>query len=131
MIVKPSYLDRWLCPGGGIDAGESPLDAARRECKEEIGIELAKLWPAYINYREAQPDGQTDMIQFMFTTDPVGDNFLETLRLQNGEIDEAMFVDSAELPNYFSKTRAKTVMTYCNSRTGHDVIYMENGERIA
>ncbi len=27
----------WCTPGGHIDDGESPLQAARRECKEEIG----------------------------------------------------------------------------------------------
>lgn len=27
----------WFTPGGGIDAGEDPVDAVRRECVEELG----------------------------------------------------------------------------------------------
>ncbi|MGH8862587.1 MAG: NUDIX hydrolase [Jatrophihabitantaceae bacterium] len=30
----------WLTPGGGVEAGEHPRDAARRETVEETGIEL-------------------------------------------------------------------------------------------
>ena len=31
-------IDRWQFPQGGIDLGESPLNAAKRELYEEVGI---------------------------------------------------------------------------------------------
>jgi 8-oxo-dGTP pyrophosphatase MutT (NUDIX family) len=38
LLCKRKKIDSWQFPQGGIDFGESPLKAAKRELYEEVGI---------------------------------------------------------------------------------------------
>jgi ADP-ribose diphosphatase len=53
LLVKqfrlPAEKDLWELPAGRIDPGESPLQAAKRELREETGYQ-AKKWSKLISY---------------------------------------------------------------------------------
>lgn len=40
LLVDPHYKPGWDLPGGMAEANEAPRDAARREVREELGIDL-------------------------------------------------------------------------------------------
>ena len=40
LLAKSSYKKSWQMPGGGVENGESPEEAAVRETQEELGLAL-------------------------------------------------------------------------------------------
>lgn len=48
LLIQPHgyAADNWTLVGGGVELGETPSDAMRRELAEEVGlVELQGLWP--------------------------------------------------------------------------------------
>ena len=57
----------WLTPGGEIEPDEEPLDAARREVREELGLELDVLGPVYTEQNQFEHMGEMrDNLDFYF-----------------------------------------------------------------
>ena len=43
LLVRQSYRDGWAAPGGLLQRGEEPAVGARREAKEEVGVDVETL----------------------------------------------------------------------------------------
>ena len=75
--ARADFPGLWSCPWGGIELGESADEAARREAREETGVEVAivRLLGVYTGPRYAvrYPDGdETQPIALCYLCRPAG-----------------------------------------------------------
>ena len=58
-LIKHTYVDGWHLPGGGVETGETLLEALTRELVEEGNIQLGaapQLYSVYFNRRTSRRD---------------------------------------------------------------------------
>ena len=91
LLVRTSYRRAWSFPGGGLKAGEAPMEAARRELQEEIGLAGNLAGPAgvFTGFYDGRPD-RVHVYQLQLDR-------LPPLRLDHREIAEARLFGAAEL----------------------------------
>lgn len=47
LMIHCAYFDDYTFPGGGVEAGEDPIVALKRECMEEAGVVIKDIKPFY------------------------------------------------------------------------------------
>lgn len=92
MLVKHTYLAGWWLPGGGVDRGETTMDAAARELFEETGLSATtpgRLVSVHSNERFFKGD---HVLVYRF------DAFEAGALTHHGEIAETGWFDPRSLP---------------------------------
>jgi len=98
LILELSYKDHWSIPGGVVEAFESPIEGAKREIREEIGLDIELdrcLAVDYTDYILAEGHRE-ESLQFLFLGKTLSEGDMEKIKIDKKEIVSCRFADFDE-----------------------------------
>jgi len=115
LLVKHTYMPGWCTVGGGVDAGESPLQALQRELHEEVGIKL-KSAPPILGFYYSNKEDRDDYVILYICTD-----FTTEKPTTSDEIAEAKWFSLTKLPSDITPATQRRIEEYLDQRPSSDV----------
>ena len=115
LILKTTYRRDWLLPGGVVDPNEPPWLGARREVREEIGLELGMLHFAAMDWRSSDKEFD-DSLHFVFDGGVLTAEQQARISPDGVEISGYRFVEPDEAEALLEPHLKKRVMPCWNRR---------------
>ncbi|MDQ4491344.1 NUDIX hydrolase [Sinomonas sp. ASV486] len=127
LAVKPNYKEGWLLPGGTVDPGEAPRKAARREGREELGLDIEPGALLLIAH-SAFPDPVGDGLSFLYDGGMLPEGAHVTL--QEEELTEWTFVGTDEYEEYFGDHGALHIQAALTGLNEKRTLELEDGVEV-
>lgn len=108
LLVKPSYKDEWLLPGGGVDEKEHPKQACIREFMEEVNLKVDIIGLELVSSKIFEYE-ETIFESFNFLFE-VSCRDLSDLKLDGNEIVDFRWVDFDEAKTLMSGSWKKRLV---------------------
>lgn len=123
LMVESTYRSTWNVPGGVTEASESMWAAARRECQEEIGIEVDV--GRLLVVEQQTIAGRGDSIMFIYDAGSLPHDV--ELTLPAAELRSYRFVPVTDLDAITSPPLANRLRMALRARTDGTVIELHDG----
>ncbi len=109
LIVKPTYRDKWLLPGGIVEQNESPWQCCTREILEELGIKVPPVRFLAVDYKAAKAttDKIIEGLFFVFDCGKLPAEKISRIRLPKKELSNYLFADLEEAKKLLVPALAK------------------------
>lgn len=123
LLVEPTYKETWEVPGGMVELDESPREAARRECVEELGfdVEIGRLLVMdWVTQGRTPGDG----LMLMYATEPVDTS---RIVLPEEELRSWMWCDREDVLARVQGFQAGRIFAALDALNNGTFVELENG----
>ena len=127
LLMKPTYMDGWLIPGGPLLPLESPKEGCVRKTKEESGLTIAD--PTLIgvshSLRLSDDDARYESVHFIFFGGIVTPEQIEEISLKASAFEQYKFVPLEEAVKLLSFPLNDRIEKSLDALAHHTVAYIE------
>ncbi|MGW1770622.1 NUDIX domain-containing protein [Streptomyces sp. NPDC002104] len=112
LIVHPAKGGPWQVPGGIVEHNESPLDAALREVREELGLDLDVTEHDLfaVEWLQATRPGRRARVAFLFAGPVIDPADTDPITLQADELDMWRWAARNELDSLLHPAVARRIV---------------------
>ena len=124
LLVQPTYKPGWEIPGGAVEADESPAAAARREAREELGVDVPVGRLLVVDWLPARPP-KTEGLMFLFDGGTITLDEAQAFTLPPDELRAWRFVEVASLSGLVSTSMARRLQAAVAALAQGSTSYLE------
>lgn len=126
LLVNPNYKPDWDVPGGMVEANEPPHDAACRELKEELGLNINPGRLLVVDWVSPH-EPWDDLLSMVFDSQTLSDEDISRIRFRDHEISAFEFCNREQIRERLRPYVWRRISAALDAKETQQTSYLQDG----